>query len=68
MFIIIGDGDAACRLPDPPDKLGWIAVCSAISVLTVGTGWTTGATGLVTVGGRGYRPLCRLVWYWYEHH
>ena len=50
---LTGDGDAACRLPKPTDKLGWMGVYGAISVLIVGTGWTTGGTGLhETTGGR----------------
>ena len=44
--VFIGDGDAACRLPDATDKLGWISVYGAISVLFVWTGWTIGGTGL----------------------
>ena len=48
-----GDGNAVCRLPEPTDKLGWTGVYGAISVLIVGTGWTTGGTGLLgTTGGR----------------
>ena len=50
---LTGDGDAACRLPDPTDKLGWMGVYGAISVLILGTGWTTGGTGLLgATGGR----------------
>ena len=33
-----GDGDVAYRLPEPTDKLGWMGVYGAISVLIVGTG------------------------------
>ena len=47
---LTGDGDAACRLPEPTDKPG---VYGAIIVLIVGTGWTTGGTGLLgATGGR----------------
>ena len=50
---LTGDGDAAGRLPDPTVKLGWMGVYGAISVLIVGTGWTTGGAGLLgTTGGR----------------
>ena len=35
---LTGDGDAACRLPEPTDKLDWMGVYGAISVLIVGTG------------------------------
>ena len=47
---LTGDGDAACTLPEPTDKLGWMGVYDAISVIIVGTGWTSGGTGLL--GGR----------------
>ena len=50
---LTGDGDAACRLPKPTVKLSWMGVYGAISVLIVGTGWTTGGTGLLgATGGR----------------
>jgi len=60
---LTGDGDAAYRLPWPTDKLGWMGVYSAISVLMVGTSWTTGGTGLVgTTGGRVSVTLSTCVW------
>ena len=46
-----GDGDAAYRLPEPTDKLGWMGLYGAISVLIVRTGRTTGSTGLLGTNG-----------------
>ena len=57
--VCIGDGDVDPMFPDATVKLGWIGVYGAISVLTVGTGSTTGATVLVCVVGgvgKGFGP------------
>ena len=43
--VLTGDGNSACGLTEPTDKLDWMSVYGAIIVLIVRTGLTTGGTG-----------------------